>query len=131
MKHEKQTITYSKKSIIDEVSQELNIYPSAIEEVYNCIEKTINQHLLEVEKNKNVEVKLFNGMKISSKIVKEHYHAHPTTGYTLVPEKIKFGFNFSRMYNENKNNDYKESRKMLTEYLKEREKFSTDYKKVK
>lgn len=131
MADKKKLKRYGKRELIKEVAEELNIYPSAIEEVYNTLEKVINDHLLEVEEDCPVEVKVFDGIKFSCKFIPEHYHSHPQKGYTLVDDKIKYNCSFSATYKADRIAEYHDSKKMLHEYLKERQKFAEQWEAAK
>lgn len=123
--------TYTKREIIHEIAEELGIYPSAIEEVYNTLEKNIVKHLMEANKDTSVEVKMFEGIKMQSKFIPEHYHAHPTKSYTLVPDKIKFNCKFTDFFNRQRAEEYNESQRLLKDYLRDREDFAKQWEKQK
>ncbi len=131
----KQNITkvtvYTKREIIKEIAEELGIYPSAIEEVYNALEKNIVKHLMETNENTSIELKLFEGIKMQSKFIPEHYHAHPTKNYTLVPDKIKFNCKFTDFFNRQRNEEYTQSQRLLKDYLKDRAEYSKQWNKQK
>lgn len=122
---------YTKREMIREIAEELGIYPSAIEEVYNALEKNVVKHLMEANKDTSIELKLFDGVKMQSKFVPEHYHAHPTKEYTLVPDKIKFNCRFTDFFNRQRTEEYTQSQQLLKDYLKEREEHAKNWERQK
>lgn len=107
----------------------MNIYPSAIEEVYTTLEEIIINHLLEAEKDTPIIVKFSEGIKFESKVIPEHYHNHPITTYTLVPEKLKFNCRITTGFQKKRQTEYNKSREALQAYFTEREKYAEQYKR--
>ena len=116
-------VTYTKREIITEVAQKLDLYPEDVEKVYTTIIDTIVEHLLECNEKQNVEVRYASGMKFVANFVPRHYHVHPTQDYTLVPDKIKFSFKFSSEFKKQKQKELQQTREMYYKWLENREQY--------
>lgn len=128
---EKIVLTYSKQHLINEIANKMNVYPDSIKEVYNTLEEIINAHLLEADVDKDVSIKLMEGIRLESKIIPEHYHTHPLMPYSLVPEKIKIWCKITPKFKKKKQEEYTISKSMLNEYLERRKTFSEIYESEK
>lgn len=114
-------IVYTKKYLIQEVAEKLDLFPEDVEYVYETLVKCIIDHLLECNERQDVLIRFYPGMRFYSKFIPQHYHVHPTEDYVLVPDKIKLGFTYSKSFKRHAQNVIQESREMYRKWMENRE----------
>lgn len=79
---------------------------SVIKNVYNLLENIIFKHLSSVDKNKDVCIRLFEGVSLDGIYIPEQMRKNNLTGEMVrVESKIKPKFNITRSYCEKLNNN--------------------------
>lgn len=110
-----------RRQLIKEVADKLNLYIQDVDEIYSEIESAIVEHLMEADEEKDVEINFSEGCKFKASFLPAHYHEHPFTKEPVfVQNKLKFGFSYSKNFKEKRTAEYRESRRLLDEYLEER-----------
>lgn len=93
----------SKKKLIKSIRNSHT--KSVVRNVYNVLECLIFESLSEVNKNKDVCIKLFEGISLDGKFITKKTKKNNLTGeMSFVESKIKPKFNITRSYCEKLNN---------------------------
>lgn len=78
-----------KDDLICEISQRMNLHKYSIKEVLECLEEVINDNLSKADLDNDVEIKLFKGIKLKSKLIPSHIGINPKTNEVItVADKI-------------------------------------------
>lgn len=100
----KEFIKITKESIIKDIVKQTNQNIADVKEIYNALEDAIFEKLVSVEENRNVRIKLFEGISLDGCYVPEKTKKNNLTGKTeFVESKIKPKFNITRSYCEKLN----------------------------
>jgi len=99
----------NQKTLVKDVAKKLDIFQNSIQTVVDCLEETIREYLLQADANENIEIKLFEGIKLKSKFVPAHKDIHPETKEEImVDDKVwitsKVTRNLNRKLNEQRGN---------------------------
>lgn len=97
-------IKITKESLIKDIATRTNKGVSDIKDFYNTLENIIFENLSSVDKDRDVCIKLFEGISLDGKFVPEATKKNNLTGkVSLIPSKIKPKFNITRRYTEKLN----------------------------
>lgn len=78
-----------KDDLISEISKRMNLHKYSIKEVLECLEDVINDNLSKANCDEDVEIKLFKGMKLKSKLIPSHSGINPKTNEVItIDDKI-------------------------------------------
>jgi nucleoid DNA-binding protein len=98
-------IRFTKENLIKDIAKQTNNNVSDVKEIYNTLENIVFNILSSVDKDKNVDIRLFEGISLNGTYVPEKEKKNNLTGKTsLVESKIKPKFNITRYYIEKLNN---------------------------
>lgn len=101
----KEQIKITKETLIKDIAKQTDKNISDVKDVYNALEKTIFDILSSVCINKDVSIRLFEGISLDGVYVPEKTKQNNLTGeVSLVESKIKPKFNITRSYCEKLNN---------------------------
>jgi nucleoid DNA-binding protein len=101
----KNQIRFTKENLIKDIAKQTNKNISDVKEIYNALENLIFDILSSVDENKNVDIRLFEGISLDGIYVPAKEKKNNLTGKTsLVESKIKPKFNITRSYVEKLNN---------------------------
>ena len=91
-----------KDDLISEISQRMNLHKYSIKEVLNCLENVINDNLLKANYDEDIEIKLFKGVKLKSKLVPSHRAVNPKTNEIVtVNEKFNISCKITDYHKRN------------------------------
>lgn len=94
----------TKENIIRDVSKETDKTIKDTRDFYNALEKVVFDILSSVDENKDVCLRLFEGISLDGKYIPEKTKRNNLTGQlSLVESKIKPKFNITRSYIEKLN----------------------------
>ena len=100
----KEPIRFTKESLIKDIAKQTNKSISDVKEVYNALEKDIFDILTSVDEDRNVCIRLFEGISLDGIYIPEKTKQNNLTGeVNLVESKIKPKFNITRSYCEKLN----------------------------
>ena len=98
-------IRFTKENLIKDISKQTNKNISDIKEIYNSLEKLIFDILSSVNEDRDVDIRLFEGISLDGIYVPAKEKKNNLTGKTsVVDSKIKPKFNITRSYIEKLNN---------------------------
>ena len=101
----KRQIRFTKENLIKDIAKQTNNNISAVKEIYNALENIIFDTLSSVGEDRDVDIRLFEGISLDGVYVPEKEKKNNLTGKTgLVESKIKPKFNITRSYCEKLNN---------------------------
>lgn len=101
----KNQIRFTKENLIKDISKQTNNNISDVKEIYNALENLVFDILSSVDENKDVDIRLFEGISLDGIHVPAKEKKNNLTGKTsLVESKIKPKFNITRSYIEKLNN---------------------------
>lgn len=101
----KEKIRFTKENLIKDIAKQTNNNISDIRENYNALENLIFDILSSVDENKDVDIRLFEGISLDGTYVPAKEKKNNLTGKTsFVESKIKPKFNITRSYVEKLNN---------------------------
>lgn len=101
----KNQIRFTKENLIKDISKQTNNNISDVKEIYNALENLVFDILSSVDENKDVDIRLFEGISLDGTYVPAKEKKNNLTGKTsLVESKIKPKFNITRSYVEKLNN---------------------------
>ena len=97
-------IRFTKENLIKEISRQTNNNVSNVKEIYNVLESIVFDILSSVNEDRDVEIRLFEGINLNGIYVPAKEKKNNLTGKTsLVESKIKPKFNITRSYCEKLN----------------------------
>jgi nucleoid DNA-binding protein len=100
----KEQITITKDKIIRDIAKQTNKNIYDIRTIYNVLEDYIFNSLSSVDENKDVIIKLFEGISLEGTYACEKTKKNNLTGEaSFVESKIKPKFKITRYYNEKLN----------------------------
>ena len=98
-------IRFTKENLIKDISKQTNNNISDVKEIYNSLEKLIFDILSSVNEDRDVDIRLFEGISLEGFYVPAKEKKNNLTGKTsIVNSKIKPKFNITRSYIEKLNN---------------------------
>ena len=101
----KNQIRFTKENLIKDISKQTNNNISDVKEIYNTLENLIFDILSSVNEDRDVDIRLFEGISLGGIYVPAKEKKNNLTGKTSVVEsKIKPKFNITRSYIEKLNN---------------------------
>ena len=100
----RESIKFTKENLIKDIAKQTNNNISDVKDVYNALEKDIFDILSSVNEDRNVCIKLFEGISLDGTYIHEQTKKNNLTGKTsFVKSKIKPKFNVTRPYSEKLN----------------------------
>lgn len=100
----KEKIKITKESLIRDIAKKSNKNMSDVKDFYNILEDIIFETLTTVSEDKNVCIKLFEGISLDGEFIPEKTKKNNLTGkLSYVSSKIKPKFNITRSYCEKLN----------------------------
>lgn len=98
-------IRFTKENLIKDIAKQTNKNIYDVKEIYNALEYIIFNVLSSVDKDRDVCIRLFEGISLDGVYVPEKEKKNNLTGeMSLVDGKIKPKFNITRSYVEKLNN---------------------------
>ena len=98
-------IRFTKENLIKDIAKQTNNNISDVKEMYNALEDTIFSILSSVNEDRDIDIRLFEGISLDGIYVPAKEKKNNLTGKTsLVESKIKPKFNITRSYVEKLNN---------------------------
>lgn len=98
-------VVKTKENIIKDISKQTNNDISDIKFIYNALENYIFNSLSSVDKNRDICIRLFEGISLDGKYAPEKTKKNNLTGETsFIESKIKPKFRITRSYIEKLNN---------------------------
>ncbi len=98
------TIRFTKENIIKDIAKQTNNNISDVKEIYNALEKDIFDILSSVNEDRDVCIRLFEGIALDGTYIPKKEKKNNLTGKTsFVESKIKPKFNITRSYCEKLN----------------------------
>lgn len=98
------TIRFTKENIIKDIARQTNNNISDVKEIYNALEKDIFDILSSVNEDRDVCIRLFEGITLDGIYIPKKEKKNNLTGKTsFVESKIKPKFNITRSYCEKLN----------------------------
>lgn len=98
-------IRFTKENLIKDIAKQTNNNISDVKEIYNSLEKLIFDVLSSVNEDRDVDIRLFEGISLEGIYVPAKEKKNNLTGKTsVVDSKIKPKFNITRSYVEKLNN---------------------------
>lgn len=95
----------TKENIIKDIAKQSNNTISDVKDIYNVLENTLFERLSSVDKDKDICIKLFEGISLDGIFCPEKIKTNNLTGeVNLVSSKIKPKFNITRSYRDKLNN---------------------------
>ena len=95
----------TKENIIKDIAKQTNNNISDVKFVYNALENYIFNSLSSVDKNRDICIRLFEGISLDGKYAPEKIKKNNLTGETsFIESKIKPKFRITRSYIEKLNN---------------------------
>lgn len=100
----KEKIKITKDNLIRDIAKQTNNNISDIKDIYNALEETIFNLLSSVNMNRDISLRLFEGISLDGTYISEKTKKNNLTGKeTFVESKIKPKFNITRSYCEKLN----------------------------
>lgn len=100
----KEPIRFTKENLIKDIAKQTNKNISDVRDIYNALEKDVFDILSSVDEDKDVNIRLFEGISLNGVYVPEMKKANNLTGKSsLVESKIKPKCNITRSYCEKLN----------------------------
>ena len=101
----REKIRFTKENLIKDIANQTNNNISDVKDVYNSLEKLIFDILSSVNSDRDVDIRLFEGINLDGVYVPAKEKKNNLTGkMSLVASKIKPKFNVTRSYIEKLNN---------------------------
>lgn len=98
-------IRFTKENLIKDIAKQTNNNISDVKDIYNALESVIFDILSSVNEDRDVDIRLFEGISLDGIYVPAKEKKNNLTGKTsLVDSKIKPKFNITRSYCEKLNN---------------------------
>ena len=99
-------VKFTKENIIKDIAKQTNNNICDVREIYNALENVIFDTLSSVSKDRDVCIRLFEGISLDGVYVPEKEKKNNLTGKTsFVESKIKPRFNITRSYCEKLNDN--------------------------
>ncbi len=103
---------YSKKDLITKVSEKTGYQEDSIAEIYEALEETVYDLLLSANEHKDVEVRLFSGFGMFSKLVPSHEKKMPDGEIKTIEPTLKFSARYSARWRKDNIKVYREALKL-------------------
>ena len=101
----KNQIRFTKENLIKDIAKQTNNNIFDVKEIYNALENLVFDILSSVNEDRDVDIRLFEGISLDGIYVPAKEKKNNLTGKTsLVESKIKPKFNITRSYVEKLNN---------------------------
>jgi nucleoid DNA-binding protein len=101
----KKQIRFTKENLIKDIAKQTNNNASDVKDIYNALESVIFDILSSVGEDRDVDIRLFEGISLNGTYIPAKEKRNNLTGKTsLVESKIKPKFNITRSYIEKLNN---------------------------
>jgi nucleoid DNA-binding protein len=98
-------IRFTKENLIKDIAKQTNNNIADVKDIYNALENVIFDILSSVNEDRDVCIRLFEGISLDGIYVPEKEKKNNLTGeMSLVDSKIKPKFNITRSYIEKLNN---------------------------
>ena len=102
---------YSKKELIAKVSEKTGYQEENIAEIYEALEETVYL-LLSANEHKDVEIRLFTGFGMFSKLVPSHEKKMPDGEIKTIEPTLKFSARYSARWRKDNIKEYREALKL-------------------
>lgn len=100
----REPIRFTKENLIKDIAKQTNKNISDVRDIYNTLEKDVFDFLSSVDKDKDVSIRLFEGISLNGSYVPEVEKVNNLTGkVNYVKSKIKLKCNITRSYCEKLN----------------------------
>lgn len=100
----KESIKFTKENLIKDIAKQTNKNISDVKDIYNALEKDVFDILSSVDEDRNVCIRLFEGISLDGTYIPKKTKKNNLTGKTnFVESKIKPKFNITRSYCEKLN----------------------------
>lgn len=100
----REPIRFTKETLIKDIAKQTNKNISDVRDVYNALEKDIFDILSSVDENKDVNIRLFEGINLNGVFIPEIKKINNLTGkVAYIKSKIKPKCNITRSYCEKLN----------------------------
>lgn len=97
----REPIRFTKENLIKDIAKQTNKNISDVRDIYNALEKDIFDILSSVDKDKDVSIRLFEGISLNGTYIPEVEKTNNLTGKAnFVESKIKPKCNITRSYCE-------------------------------
>lgn len=103
---------YSKKELIAKVSEKTGYQEENIAEIYEALEETVYDLLLSANEHKDVEIRLFTGFGMFSKLVPSHEKKMPDGEIKTIEPTLKFSARYSARWRKDNIKEYREALKL-------------------
>ena len=101
----KKQIRFTKENLIKDIAKQTNNNIYNVKEIYNALENVVFDILASVNEDRDVDIRLFEGISLDGIYIPAKEKKNNLTGKTsLVESKIKPKFNITRSYIEKLNN---------------------------
>ena len=101
----KEQVVITKESLIRNIAKHTNNNIYDVREIYNSLENMIFNILYSVNEDRDICIRLFEGISVDGKYISEKTKRNNLTGkLSVVESKIKPKFNITRNYCEKLNN---------------------------
>ena len=100
----KEPIRFTKENLIKDIAKQTNKNISDVRDIYNALEKDVFDILSSVDEDKDVCIRLFEGISLNGTYIPEMEKSNNLTGcVSFVESKIKPKCNITRSYCEKLN----------------------------
>lgn len=100
----RESIKFTKENLIKDIAKQTNKSISDVKDFYNALEKDIFDILSSVNEDRNVCIKLFEGINLDGTFIPEKTKKNNLTSkVSFIKSKIKPKFNITRSYCEKLN----------------------------
>lgn len=108
----------SREALIKEIAAMTDYYQKDISVIYAAFEKILVDHLMESDRDTDVEVCLSKGIKLLSGYVPSKDKFVPNWGTVHIQEGLEFSSRFAKDWRQKRCAEYREMRQMLDELEK-------------
>ena len=100
----REPIRFTKENLIKDIARQTNKNISDVRDIYNALEKDVFDILSSVDEDKDVSIRLFEGISLNGTFISKTKKANNLTGeINVVESKIKPKCNITRSYCEKLN----------------------------
>ena len=100
----RELIRFTKECLIRDIAKQTNKSVSDVKDIYNALENDIFDILSSVDEDRDVCIRLFEGISLDGTYIPEKTKTNNLTGkVSLIDSKIKPKFNITRSYCEKLN----------------------------
>lgn len=107
-----------KPQIVASVAEKLNLYKSDVERVYDSIEETTMKLLSSADEDRDVFIRLFNGVILSATFSPIKKRNSPALGGEIIIQpKLKFKASFTQYFKTIKTKEFRANRTIVSNWL--------------